>query len=356
MSKSASHAVASQNNQTANKDYPIGIFNSVLTGNEPFLADHIIQGKKILPGMAYLEITRAAVANSVTLGDKYMIVLVDSIFVSALTITEKRAIEVKIYPGANGEFGVEVSTDQGIHFQSKAYIRTKQEHTESTGLPTRLDIQQLKQQCPVAGPTKQEFYSTFVKRGVNLGPSHRGVEDIKIGTNCGLVKVSIPGSSKQGMGMDPGMLDSLIQGGVALSNNPEANVVPFAVKRTSVYGPLTDHMYVYMVQTSEGLDYTMADEAGDVRVIITGFLTREIDLNAQQDQLVFYKPEFQEDIAELDNNDSDSTTTIIKNQGSYNDLVKAVFETAQQLISKKVEQHTIEVQLSSSTPSFQGII
>ena len=38
----------------ATEEYPVGVFASEFTGNELFLADHIIQGQKILPGMAYL--------------------------------------------------------------------------------------------------------------------------------------------------------------------------------------------------------------------------------------------------------------------------------------------------------------
>ena len=77
---------------SANNDYPIGEFSSVFDGTEPFLADHIIQGQKILPGMAYLEIARAAVAASAPPGDGAMLVLSDSVFVSALTVKDKRTL------------------------------------------------------------------------------------------------------------------------------------------------------------------------------------------------------------------------------------------------------------------------
>jgi acyl transferase domain-containing protein len=360
--------------KAAVNDYPIGVFTSVFTGRELFLADHIIQEKKILPGMAYLEIARAAIANSVTVSENQIIVLSDSIFVSALVITEKRSVEVKVYPGAKGEFGVEVSTDQGVHFQTKAVIQNKntiknkntiqnkntsqnkQERTDSHFSPIRLDIARLQQQCTNNGPTKQAFYASFKERGVNLGPSHRGVEDIKLGQDCAFVKISLPGSSQRGAALDPGMLDSVIQGGVALASNSEANVVPFAVKKTTIFGALTDDMFVYIVKTDQGLDYTVADNEGEVRVIINGFLTREIDLNAQTDQLVFYKPSWQDD--DLNNNeiDNNKNITLINQPADYASLVKSVFNTAKNLIQNKVDEHTIEVQVPANKPSWQGII
>jgi len=351
MTNAASHSIA--------KDYPVGGFNSVFTGNEAFLADHVIQGKKILPGMAYLEIARAAVASSVSLNDKHMIVLSDSIFVNALVVTQKCSVEVKVYPGANGEFGVEVSTELGIHFQSKAQIMDRPEQPY-------LDLAALEQKCIIAGPSKQQFYTDFKNREVNLGSSHRGVESIKLGDDCAMVKLSILGSSGRGMDMDPGMLDSVIQGGVVLSSNEEANVVPFAVMKTRIFAPLVDNMFVHIVKTEEGLDYTVSDETGEIKVIINGFLTREIDLNVQQDQLVFYKPKWVtiNKEAEVSPDKEDLTTkdlnnrniTIISEQTDYSSLVKSVFEVSQKLIKEKTEEHLIEVRLPADKPSWHGIL
>ncbi|MCP3942315.1 MAG: type I polyketide synthase, partial [Desulfobacteraceae bacterium] len=39
-------------------------FSSAFTGNEFFLADHVVKGKKVLPGVAYLEMARAAVERA----------------------------------------------------------------------------------------------------------------------------------------------------------------------------------------------------------------------------------------------------------------------------------------------------
>jgi len=348
MTKSTSHTIT--------KDYPVGEFTSVFTGNELFLADHIIQGKKILPGMAYLELARAAVANSLTVSDKQMIVIRDSVFIQAILVNEKCSVEVKVYPGATGEFGVEVSTGQGIHFQTKVFIQNRQENAEESLSPKNLDIQALEQQCTTAGPTKQQFYDNMKKRHVVLGPSHRGIESIKLGNDCALIKLSLPGSSNRGMDMDPGMLDSVIQSGIALASNPEANVVPFAVKSTRIFGSLTDQMYAYVVKTDQGMDYTIADEKGEVKVIITGFQAREIDLNAGKDQLVFYKPEWQEEIVD-DNDDQDGKNiTIIQKQADYKSLVKSIVTIAQKLIQEKADQHIIEVQLPEDKPSWKGII
>src|SRR5215212_3772833 len=97
MTSAASQAVA--------KEYPTGTFTSTLTGHEAFLVDHVIQGKKILPGMAYLEMARAAVALSGTVTDEQMIVLSESVFIQPMIVQGECAVETIVYPGATGEFG-----------------------------------------------------------------------------------------------------------------------------------------------------------------------------------------------------------------------------------------------------------
>jgi len=339
--------------KSSNEAYPIGVFTSKFTGNELFLADHIIQGQKILPGMAYLEISRAAVANSITLLEDEMIVLEDSVFVQAILVSQKRKVEAKVYPGSFGEFGVEVMTSQGVHFQTKALIKNKAEIRKSAAITETLDLMQLQNECNQAGPTKAKFYENMRKREVFLGPSHQGIESIHIGKNTALVHLSLPDSSQRNMAMDPGMLDSIIQGGIALASNPEANVVPFAVKNTFVFGDLTDTMVAYIEKKEEGMDYTVSDEHGDVKVVIKGFQAREIEIAAQEEQLVYYKATW-----ETSENVEEETDdiTVIKGAKSYEELVQTTFAEVKKLIEKKTTNHLIEVQIPEDKPSWKGII
>lgn len=273
-------------------DYPIGEFRSVFDGSEPFLADHIIQGQKILPGMAYLEIARGAVAASAPFDEGSMLVLGDSVFVNALTVKDKRTVTVRVYPGGAGQFGVEVGTDQGVHFQSRVSVQKTDDYLAAKGYARTVDLAALRAVCNTPGPSRAAFYQTYRNRGVELGPSHRGVDEIFISADRseGLSKIRLPGSSARGMAMDAGALDSIIQSGLALVDNPEANVVPFAVTSTLVVDALVDTMFVHARKRADGFHYTATDERGRVLVIIEGFQTREIDLNAKQDRLSFHRP------------------------------------------------------------------
>ncbi len=328
------------------QEYPVGTFQSVFTGKEAFLADHVIQGKKILPGMAYLEIARSAVANSVSMNERFMVVLKDSVFVNALVVGEDScSLEVKVYPGATGEFGVEVSTEAGIHFQTKAYIQEKT-------ITEPYDLQTFRERCPKEGPDKQQFYRNFLKRQVDLGPSHRGVSKILLGEDCAFTQVLLPGSSQRGMMMDPGMLDSIIQCGISLATDPDANDVPFAVTQTQVFEALVDEMYVFVERAEKGMNYTVTDTNGNVKVIIQGFQTREIDLQTQKDDILLYRPEWNKIQYQEDNQDS---ILIVDEASSYNNLVEQVFYSTQQLLNDKMESPILRVVLPSDKFEWRGI-
>ena len=338
---------------TSSSDYPIGEFRSVFDGTEPFLADHIIQGQKILPGMAYLEIARAAVAASAPPGDGAMLVLSDSVFVSALTVKDKRTVAVRVYPGGAGQFGVEVSTEQGVHFQTRVSVQKTSEYLAAKGYAPTLDIAALRVGITRPGPTKSAFYQTFRNRGVELGPSHRGVEAIFLdGNGEGLATIRLPGSSARGMVMDAGALDSIIQSGIALVDNPEANVVPFAVVSTLVVGALTDTMIVHIRQRPDGMHYVAADEHGNIRVIIEGFQTREIDLNAKQDRLSFRRPVWNT----IASPPADDRAVHVVEAGSdYVATTKAVLAAAQSLAQDKQTRSVLELHAADHNRTARGL-
>ena len=331
------------------KDYPTGIFTSVLTGHEAFLADHVIQGRKILPGMAYLEMARAAVALSATITDEQIIVLSDSVFIQPMIVQGDCAVETRIYPGAPGEFGVEVATSQGVHFQSNAQVRPRLEEGERL---VPLDLPALEARCTGETLTGAQVYAEFRRLGVNYGPTHRGVESLRLGKDCAVATLFLQGAAGQGMDLHPGLLDSVNQCGFILTGLEEGIRVPFIARSVRIFGPLPEKARVWMTSTEKGIDYTVTDEKGEVRVVITGFVNRKLDLESAQAELVYYAPEWRVREAPAAGED----VTVIAAEGSYADLVKAVVETAQRLIRSRVAQHIVEVQVPAEQPAWLGIV
>lgn len=341
---------------TEEPDYPVGSFKSVFTGSELFLADHIIQGKSVFPGMAYFELVRAAVDQLVSIGDECILVLRDSVFVNALVVEKPTEVDVQVYPGQPGEFGVEVVTEQGVHFQSKVCVESRTADSLNGHAQERMDLSALRRCCPETGPDNTEFYHSFAERAVELGPSHRGIQSVQLGDRQALVTVDLPGSSARGMVMDPGMLDSIIQGGVVLADNPMAQVVPFAVRETRIFGSLCDRMFVEILRTDKGTDYRVSDPDGQIRVTITDFLAREIDLHAGTDEVSFYSPVWTQEAYAPIKHDETIMTRKVEGAISYPDLVKDLFTSAQQLQQQTGAAAEIEVHIPPHRTEWKGVV
>lgn len=329
------------------KDYPTALFTSVLTGHESFLADHVIQGRKILPGMAYLEMARAAVALSATVGDDQLIALADSVFIQPMIVQGECAVETKVYPGAPGEYGVEVATSQGVHFQTSARIRPREE--ERAG---RLDLAALETRCAGETLLGAQVYAGFRELGIQYGPTHRGIESIRLGDDCALARLSLHGAGGQGMDLHPGLLDSVIQCGSVLAGTRGGIRVPFIARSIRVYAPLPDKARAWIVKTAQGIDYTVTGEDGEIKVVVTGFVARELDLDPAQADLVYSRPEWRPREISV----ADEHVTVVSADGDYADLVKATIAAAQQLIRDGAEQHVLEVRLPADRPAWLGIV
>ncbi|HET8796937.1 MAG TPA: SDR family NAD(P)-dependent oxidoreductase, partial [Thermoanaerobaculia bacterium] len=305
-------------------------------------------GKKVLPGTAYLEMARAAVALSAGIGEGQIIVLGDSIFIQPMIVQGDCAVETKVYPGAPGEFGVEVVTSQGVHFQTAAHVRERLDDE-----PTSLDLGALEGQCTAATWREPQIYADFKRLGVHYGPSHRGIEEVRMGSDCALAALFLQGAGAQGMDLHPGMLDSVFQCAFVPPGEQQGIPVPFIVKSVRIYGPLPDRTRVWLKKGEQGTDFIITDDGGAVRVVIRGFVFRRLDLEAAQAELVYYAPEWRSESAGVE---AVVEQTVIEAEGSYSDLVKSVIATAQRLIRTGVSQHVLEVRIPAERPEWRGII
>lgn len=339
--------------QPVNGNYPVGSFQSDFTGEEFFLLDHVIQGKKILPGMAYLEIARAAIARSIRLRPDEVIVLSESFFIRPLIVTARCAVETKVYPGACAEFGVEVTTPQGIHFQTKASVRKAEELKAAAPSRYRWDLEEIAAGCARPGPTKTEFYRHFLKKGIEIGPRLQGIQEIRLGEKSSFVKAHIPGTTQRGMFLDVGVLDSFIQSSDVLMENPDRVGIPYAAMRTEIFGPLGDTMHGHIVKTERGIDFTLADPEGNVKIVITDFIGREF--NAQEDQLVFYHGQLERDDAPATSTEGTQSLVVVDDHTDFATLAELCLLKAKELIRSDSVDPLLEVRIPGDKPEWIGI-
>ena len=85
-------------------------FGSIFHGDEFFLADHVVKGQRVMPGVAYLEMARAAVdqaMRSTTLAEEHILRLSQVVWIRPLVI-DQQPVEVAI--------ALELQEDQKVAF------------------------------------------------------------------------------------------------------------------------------------------------------------------------------------------------------------------------------------------------
>ena len=87
-------------------------YSTTFTGRENFLADHVVNGQRILPEVIYLEMARAAVAAGTRAGSPAGIRLQNVVWDQPMVVGEQPVrVHIGLYPEANGAIDYEIYGD-----------------------------------------------------------------------------------------------------------------------------------------------------------------------------------------------------------------------------------------------------
>jgi hypothetical protein len=154
-------------------------FSSTFDGEEFFLVDHVISGQRIMPGVAYLEMARAAIAQamrSTEQAERPILRLRDIMWIRPLIVgehpvtvhivleaQESGVISLLIKHAALGEEG---ATPE-VYCQGKAELDTEKITVQS------LDLSAVQTRCQHQ-ITAPECYQRYHELGMSYGPGLQG--------------------------------------------------------------------------------------------------------------------------------------------------------------------------------------
>jgi len=196
-------------------------YHSTFNGEEFFLKDHRIEGQKTLPGVAYLEMVRAAVEQAThTQPDSKTVELCNIIWAQPIVVTENKQVRIALLANEDGQIDYEIySQDEErevVHCQGYAILSDKP-------ASTKLDIKQLKDQMTQGELDASEIYATFANMGIHYGPAHQGITAIFRGEHELLAQLSLPAAvtdTYDDFLLHPSMMDSALQAGLCLIAGP----------------------------------------------------------------------------------------------------------------------------------------
>ncbi|MGZ9709227.1 amino acid adenylation domain-containing protein [Glaciimonas sp. GNP009] len=305
------HPLAQQNISTLQRL----AFKTRLTGQEFFLEDHQVQGQKILPGVAYLEMARAAAVLAQNNVQKQTVVqLRDVVWLSPFISDGARDIDIELIGDGSGNS----SSNGAIKFQivsasapAIAQPPARQIHSQGTisfvSSPAIIVPPPLNPAMIVAQQGMQSFdptrcYQLFDTLGLAYGPAHRGIRELYAGNGQAIARLALPApllSTLDQYVLHPSMMDSALQASIGLSLAESASrggdgkaasglSLPFAIERVDIFGQCTASMWAWVRRTPgntvarlQKLDIDLCDEQGRVCVHIKGFSSRLFTTDSQ---------------------------------------------------------------------------
>lgn len=284
-------------------------FSKILTGKEFFLKDHCVQNIPVLPGVAYLEMARAAA--TLAMPTQNVMSLKNLIFVQPIRILDQpKNVMISLYPGDNNvTFEITTKnknkTETNLHAQGKVLYTS----IESVTLHTPLAIATIKERCKTK-LTREEIYAHYDAIGLNYGPSFQVIKIIWSNANEVLSQIELPSnlanaSSKEFL-LHPSLMDGALQSIYGLmdqyNSEKETIYLPFSIDEIVINGTLPQKCYVYITSTrsheGEGLQkfqLQVTDEDGKTKVFIKDFTLRALKTEKVTSDIYYFQPIWKEE-------------------------------------------------------------
>jgi acyl transferase domain-containing protein/acyl carrier protein len=288
------HPLVHQNTSTLGEQR----FTSWFSGSEFYFRDHVVQGRRVMPGVALLEMARAAFVLSCVEGEEQGVRLKNIVWVRPLAAPEEGGLQVHIAlaPASGGESRFEIYTDgpdgseEVVHCQGAASFGWLDE-------PPNLEVATLRDAAGANRIDARECYAAFGAAGVEYGAALRGIEEIFCDAERLVAKLHIPDGSANfaltggfdGFGLHPALLDAAIQACLGLSRgksridaDAHTLLLPFALDECEILGACTQSMWA-SIRRSQGstpadkvqrVDIDLCSEDGRVCVRLKGLSSR----------------------------------------------------------------------------------
>ncbi|WJQ79782.1 SDR family NAD(P)-dependent oxidoreductase [Brevibacillus brevis] len=288
--------------QRNTSDFSEQRFSSTFTGQEFFLSDHVVKKQRILPGVAYLEMARAAaeLATASLTEEPAKIELKNVVWTRPIAVGDQPAqIHIGLVPEENGEITFEIyskleamDAEPVVHSQGSVMFHSVAEKHA-------LNLPSLQAECGLRAFSSEQCYSIFHAIGMEYGSAHQGIDTLYVGEGQVLAKLSLPASVSEMENpfvLHPSLMDSALQASIGLmmveEENPTADghssrkpSLPFAMEKVEIHNKCTASMWAYVRYSDNSsaddkvqkLDIDVCDDQGSVCVRIKGYSMRVLE-------------------------------------------------------------------------------
>ncbi|NRR01524.1 SDR family NAD(P)-dependent oxidoreductase [Brevibacillus sp. RS1.1] len=288
--------------QRNTSDFSEQRFSSTFTGQEFFLTDHVVKKQRILPGVAYLEMARAAAeqATASLTEEPAKIALKNVVWTRPIVVGDQPVqIHIGLVPEENGEITFEIysnleamDAEPVIHSQGSVMLHSVAEKHA-------LNLPSLQAECGLRAFSSEQCYSIFHAIGMEYGSAHQGIDTLYVGEGQVLAKLSLPASVSEMENpfvLHPSLMDSALQASIGLmmveeetstadGHSSRKPSLPFAMEEVDIHNKCTASMWAYVRYSANSsaddkvqkLDIDLCDDQGNVCVRIKGYSMRVLE-------------------------------------------------------------------------------
>jgi acyl transferase domain-containing protein/acyl carrier protein len=291
-------------------------YSSTFTGEEFFLSAHVINGKKILPGAAYLEMGVTAVKEMLELSRKEQRLISLHHVAWAMPVAVEQTpvtVQTKLALEEDGSISYVIcdkADNRKIYNEGRAVIKDNSKHTES-------GLEAVKKQCNKKTFSQEQIYEKLESIGFQYGDAQQGIEKLYAGEKTVLAKLTLPeviGYTKEHYFLHPSLLDSAIQSiyGLMLTDKQEEIFLPFALEELTVYKEDPDIGWVHVSTSSNDkigsklkkYDINMYDKNETICASLKGLTLKKYEAgkipNKEKSENVLFVPEWVEKKPDLE--------------------------------------------------------
>ncbi|HXH38510.1 MAG TPA: SDR family NAD(P)-dependent oxidoreductase, partial [Thermoanaerobaculia bacterium] len=278
-------------------------YRSTFAGDEFFLVDHQVKtsghaGQKVLPGVAYLEMVRAAIEQALPAKpESTLLELHGTVWAQPIVVAGDKQVSIGLFANDNDGVDYEICSEDAerriVHCQGRAVFSPQQ-------APARLDLDQIESRMGQGQIEPDAVYATCARMGLVYGPAFRGITLIKRGSGELLAQLRLPNVVAESAGdyvLHPSLMDGALQAAVGLMESGSGGTrprIPFALEVLRIVSPCVPEMVAWVRYAAGSkvtdnvvkLDFDLCDALGNVCVQMRGFssriLTHEIDTDARE--------------------------------------------------------------------------
>ncbi|HSI50538.1 MAG TPA: SDR family NAD(P)-dependent oxidoreductase, partial [Ideonella sp.] len=266
-------------------------FSSRFTGEEFFLADHVVQGQPTLPGAAQLEMARFAADQAFS--GQARLRLQDVVWLRPAVVAEAKDLHLALFPERGGGFSFELYDGDGTGVDEATVYSQGAVIVVGAEAAVVHDLAALRAQCTQSHLDSAACHAAFGRMGLDYGPGHRGLDALFIGQDQALARITLPPSVKAGREthvLHPSVLDAALQAAVAFHADGAGGLdratpmLPFALGTMDVFGACNDGMWA-LLRRSPGsaagdalqkFDIDLCDDTGTVCARLREFCLRAL--------------------------------------------------------------------------------